>query len=153
MKLSVVTDSGVVELGAGEKLFVSRGETIRVLYSFEYRYPEPLDTQIKAALFTRTWYGSVHPVGEALNRKTITLDAAPDWTGYSGEIDIALGAIDGGVYGLMVELAEFGEGVYEDNVIEVEAAPGITDLIGPMLMIAMMAMMVPMAQGMAEGME
>ncbi|GAI36273.1 unnamed protein product, partial [marine sediment metagenome] len=116
-----------------EVIAKGEGETLKVAYSFKYKVISPITINIWASLYqvTRT--------EKAQTKATITLDAALDWETYEGEIDIVIGAVGSGVlYGVMLELPDYGvEDKIEDSV-NVSAPPGMLESFAPLLMIGLM---------------
>jgi hypothetical protein len=150
----VQVGNNLYTLTEGQPLQIPAGQTLRVFLSFNYKVAEMTSVPIWASLYQYT-LGILNRVATAQTKTTITLDTAIAWQTYQGQIDIAIGSgVKPGVYGLIVESPGFKDAEARlDNCIEVTAAPGMTDWIGPMITIAMMGMMVPMMTGMGEGME
>ncbi|GAJ16191.1 unnamed protein product [marine sediment metagenome] len=133
----------------GQPLPIAVGETLRVFYSFNYRMPNAADVRIWASLYKYT-LGILNRKENAQTKQTVTLEKALDWKDYSGEIDIPVGDIDPGIYGLICELPGYDVEDSIDDCLEVAAAPGIMDMIGPLLVIGLMAVMVSMMTPMME---
>ncbi len=116
------------------------GETLKVVYSFKYKVISAITINIWASLYqvTRTEL--------AQTKTTITLDEALDWKTYEGEIDIVIGAVSSGVlYGVICELPDYGVENKIEDCLEVSALPSIWDMLGPLLVIGLMAgMIMPM---------
>ncbi|MBA7558636.1 hypothetical protein ES708_00240 [subsurface metagenome] len=124
------------------------GDTIKVFYTFKYRMPETSSVRIWASLHRVT------RVELAQTKDEITLVKALEWKDYEGEIDIEVGRIVSGTYSLILELPDYDVEHRIDACIEVTAAPGIggMEMIGPILVIGLMAVMVGMlAPTMEEG--
>lgn len=126
-------------LTEGQPLSISAGDVIRLFYAFSYRLPERTIVRIWASLYqvTRT--------EKAQTKETITLEEALEWQDYSGEIDIVIGSIGSGVYGLIVELPDYDIEDRIPNCLEVAAVPSIFDTIMPLLILGLLAgLMLPM---------
>lgn len=134
-------------LAEGQPVLVSVGQTLRVFYSFSYKVAERTSVPIWASLYQKI-AGVVNRAEQAQTKTTITFDAAIAWQTYQGQIDIAIGSMGAGLYGLIVELPGFKDAEARiDDCIEVAAAPGIGDMLGPLMMIMMMGMIMPMMEG------
>jgi len=133
---------------------IQAGQTLRVYYSFSYKVAEATSIPVWGSLYQKT-AGILNRVDQAQTKTTITLDKALDWQSYQGQIDIVVGSdMKAGIYGLIVELPDFENADSTiDDCIEITAAPGMTEWIGPLIMIDMMGMEVQMAGGMEEGMK
>ncbi len=147
----------------GQPLQIPAGSTLRVFFSFSYMVDEDSSVSFWASLYQYR-AGLIDRISGAQTKSVITLPQSIEPTTYEGYIDIKLqpagmipvGGISPGIYGLLLELRGY-EDVKIDDCIQVTEAPGIisgiTEMMGPLIMIAMMGMMVPMMSGMAEGME
>ena len=132
-------------LAEGQPLPVAVGDTIKVFYAFKYKVAETTDVRIWASFYYYTMLGFFEREERAQTKGIITLEKALEWKDYSGEIDIVVGQATPDIYGLILELPDYKD--VEDKTedcIEVTAAPGIFDMIGPLLMLGLMAMMIPM---------
>ena len=146
---SIQIGSNIYPLVEGEPIQVKVGETIRVFYSFKYMMPEADDVAIWASLYKYT-LGVLNRSANAQTKSTIPLEKTTIWKDFSGSIDITIGSISGGTYGLIVELPGRGDAEGKiDDCVEVEGATGIMEIIPAMIMIMMMGMIMPM---MDEGM-
>jgi hypothetical protein len=147
----VQVGNAIYPLTEGQPLPISVGETIRVFYAFKYMMPVAAGVRIWASLYRYT-AGLLDRSSQAQTKQTITLEKALEWKDYDGQIDIVVGKVNSGTYGLICELPDYGAdaGAHIDDCIEVTAAPGIFEMIGPLLMIglmvAMMSMMAPMME-------
>ena len=152
--MQVQVGSNIYTLVGGEPLQIQAGQTLRVFFSFSYKVAEQTSVPIWASLYQGV-AGIVNRVEAAQTKTTITLDRAVVWQTYQGYADINIDSgVKPGIYGLIVELPGFADADERiDDCIEVTAAPGITEWIGPLIVIAMMGMMAQMTAGMAEGME
>ena len=135
----------------GEPLPIVVGETIRVFYAFRYKMPERSDVRIWASLYYYTLLGFFEREERAQTKQIITLEKTLEWRDYSGEIDIVVSEATPDIYGLILELPDYS-GVEEkiEDCIEVTAAPGIFDMIGPLLVLGLMAGLVSMMAPMME---
>ena len=140
---------GIYPLAEGQPLPISAGQTLRVFFTFGYKVAETTTVPVWASLYRKIpWLDRMEA---AQTKSFITLDKAIDWQTYQGQIDIAVGNVSAGVYGLIVELPGFKDAEAAiDDCIEVLAAPGILDWMGPLMMIAMLGMVAPLV---TEGME
>lgn len=154
--MQVQLGGALYTLQEGLPLPIEAGQVLRVFYSFSYRVADTITVPVWASLYTVTpVIGTVNRVDQAQVKGVITLEQAIDWQKYQGQADIAVGSgVKAGVYGLMVELPGFEDmAARVDDCIEIAAAPGVTDWIGPLMMIAVMGMMVQMMAGTGEGIE
>lgn len=130
----------VYPLEEGQLLPIAVGDTLKVFYSFKYVMPKAGSIRVWASL----WYGLTR-VGPAQTKGSIDLEAAPVETPYEGEIDIVIGNIPAGKYGLICELPDYKDAwEKKEDCIEVTAAPSIWDSIGPLLVLGLMVGMVSM---------
>ena len=132
-------------LTEGQPLPISVGETIKVFYAFSYRMPEKTTVRIWASLYNYT-LGVLNRQEKAQTKQTITLGEALEWKPYEGEIDIEVGEISSGTYGLICELPDFDAEHHIDDCIEVAAAPGILDILPLLMAVMMMGMIMPMME-------
>ena len=149
--MQVQVGSNVYELVEGQPLQIQSGQTLRVFYSFSYKVSQTTSVPVWGSLYQKT-LGIVNRVGQAQTKTTMTLDTSLSWQTYQGQIDINIGSgVKAGVYGIIVELPGFEDAEARiDDCIEVIQSSGITEWMGPLIMIAMMGMMVQMASGMSE---
>lgn len=148
--MQVQVGSNLYTLVEGQSLHQA-GQALRAFFSFSYKVAEPTSVPVWASLYQKVT-GVVNRVEQAQAKTTITLDTAVAWQTYQGQVDIVIGRdVKAGVYGLMVELPGFEDAEARiDGCIEVTAAPGITEWIGPLIAIAMMGMVAQMAAPMAN---
>ena len=153
--MQVQVGNYIYTLVEGQPLQIQAGQTMRVFFSFSYKVAETTTVPIWASLYTGHWMPGIeiNRVDQAQTKTTITLDTAIAWQTYQGYIDIAIGSgVKAGVYGLIVEIPGFKDAEERiDDCIEVTAAPGIAEWIGPLIMIAMMGMMAQMMAGTEYG--
>lgn len=155
MQIAQVIQVGNVlyPLTEGQPLPVAVGDTLKVFYAFKYKMPETTGVRIWASLYRYTM-GVLDRASAAQTKDKITLVKALEWKDYEDEIDIEIGQISSGTYGLICELPDSDVEHHIDDCIEVTAAPGIMEMIGPLLVIGLMAAMVAMmAPMMKEGFE
>lgn len=133
----------IYPLVEGQPLPISVGDTIRVYYSFRYKLPEAGDVEIWASLYKYT-LGVLDREGRAQTKETLRLGQALDWKDYSGEIDILVGDIDAGTYGLICELPDYDVDDRIDNCLEVAGVPSMMEMIGPLLVLGLMMGMMQM---------
>ena len=139
-------------LTEGEPLPVGVGDTIKVFYAFRYKVPKESGIKIWASLYNYS-PGYFDRKEAAQTKETIILEQALDWKDYSGEIEIVVGQVSPGTYGLIGELPGYTDAEHHiDDCIEVSAPPSMMEMIGPLLVVGLMAgMMSVMAPGMEEG--
>jgi len=136
----------VYNLAEGQPVDVGVGDTLRVFYSFSYIVPQTVNASIWGSLYRYT-LGILDRSSNAQTKSSITLEASPEWQTYQGQIDIVIGSIDSGLWGLIVELPGYdGAEAKIDNCIQVAAAGGITDLLPVLTMVMMMGMVMPMME-------
>jgi len=153
--MQVQVGSFIYPLTMGQPLPVPAGSSLRVFYSFSYKVEDTTPVSLWASLYSGHWLPGVeiNRVEQAQTKTTITLDRALDWQTYQGYVDINIGSgVKAGVYGLLVELRGFTDDTVND-CLEVTAAPGITEWVGPLIMLALLGMMIPVMTGMAEDTE
>lgn len=135
----------------GQLLPIAVGETIKVSHSFKYMMPETTSIKIWASLYVYNVLGQINRKGNAQTKGTIALSKALDYTLYNGEIDIIVGSLDAGKYGLLLELPDYpfdaDHEAHIDDCIQVSAAPNMFEMIIPivgiMLMVGLMSAMMP----------
>jgi len=149
MITQVAVGNVLYPLTEGQPLPINVGETVKVFYAFKYKLPETTGVRIWASLYRYT-AGILDRSAQAQTKLTITLVKALDWEDYAGEIDIEVGNVSSGTYGLICELPDYDVEHHIDDCIEVTAPPSIMDMIGPLLvmglMVGMVAMMAPMME-------
>ena len=141
----------IYPLVEGQPLPIAVGETIRVFFAFKYKMPQTSSIRIWASLYNYT-LGVLNRQGQAQTKGTVTLEKALDWKDYAGEIDILVGQVSSGTYGLICELPDYGTEAEEhiDDCIQVTAPPSVFEMIGPLLVLGLMAGMVSMMAPMME---
>ena len=147
--MQVQVGNALYPLTEGQPLPISVGETIRVFYAFRYMMPVAAGVRIWASLYRYT-AGVLDRASQAQTKQTITLEQALEWKDYDGQIDIVVGDIGSGTYGLICELPDYDKEDHRDDCIEVTAAPGIFEMIGPLLVLGLMAGMFSMMAPMME---
>ncbi len=145
-------------LAEGQPLPIDVGDTLKVFYTFKYKMPEETGVRVWASLYRYT-AGILDRATQAQTKETITLEKALVEKDYSGEIDIVVGVggglggvvgIGSGLYGLICELPDYDKEEHIDDCLDVTAPPSVFELMGPLLVIGIMAMMLPMVK---EGFE
>jgi hypothetical protein len=141
----VQVGNNLYTLAAGQALKIQAGQKMRAFFSFSYKVAERASLPIWASLYQKT-AGVINRVEKAQTKTLITLEAATDWQTYQGQIDISIDSkVAAGIYGLIVELPGFENAEAKiDDCIEVTAAPSITEWVGPLLVLGLMAGMVGM---------
>lgn len=148
--MQVQVGNALGALNPGQPLPVGVGDTIKVFYAFNYKVAETTGVEIWASLYRYT-AGVLDRSSQAQTKQTITLEKAIEWKLYEGEIDIVIGQVNSGSWGLICELPDYAEAEQHiDDCIEVTAAPGVFEMIGPLLVIGLMAAMVSMMAPMME---
>lgn len=150
MQLQVQVGNVLYPLIEGQPLPFKVGETIRVFYAFKYMMPQTTGVEIWASLYSYT-LGILDREEKAQTKQEITLEKALEWKDFTGEIDITIGKIGSGTYGLILELPENDVEDKIDGCIEVTAPPGIMEMIGPLLMLGLMVLVVSMMAPMMKG--
>lgn len=126
-----------------EAIAVSVGQTLTVPYSFNYKVAETTDIQVRAALYRYT-AGVLDRSSLAITTEAVTLGKALAFQPYSGEIDIVIGAVGPGLWGLICELPGYNVEQHIDDCIDVAAVPSMWEIIGPLLVLGLMVGMVSM---------
>lgn len=127
----VLVGNTLYPLTEGQSLPVKAGDTIKVFYTFSYKMPKITGVQIWASVYKYT-LGFLDRQGEAQTKKIITLEKALEWQDYSGEIDIIVGSIGSGTYGLICELPDHDEEAKIDDCLEVTGLELIQDYLYPL---------------------
>jgi len=127
-------------LTVGEPLPVQAGQTLRVSCAFNYKVAEETGVSIWASLYKYT-AGILNREGNAQTRQIITLEKALTYQPYEGQIDIVIGNVSSGAYGLIVELPDYDVETHIDDCISVSATTGMLEMMAPLLLIGLMAAM------------
>ena len=139
-------------LTEGQPLPIKAGEVIRVFFTFKGKVPERTEVRIWASVYHYV-LGVMNRQEKAQTKGVMTLESTAELTDYETSMDITIGDISSGTYGLIVELPDYDLEDHIDDCLEVAAVPGIFEMIGPLLvmglMMGLMSMMTPM---MKEGM-
>lgn len=140
-------------MATGQPLQIQIGQKLRISFSFSYKVAETTTIPVWASLYRYT-AGILDRSSLAQTKGSITLDRAIDRETLQGQVDIAVGNVSPGLWGLILEVPGFeGAQAKIDDSIEVVPAPGMTEWITPMITIAMlgmMAQMIPTSREMAE---
>jgi len=147
--MAVQVGNAIVALDPGQPLTVSVGDTLRVFYAFNYKVAETTGVEIWASLYKYV-VGILNRQEQAQKKQTITLEKAIEWRPYEGEIDIGVGDVSPGTYGLICELPKYDVEHHIDDCIEVTAPPSVWEMMGPLLVLGLMAGMVSMMAPMME---
>lgn len=145
----------IYPLTEGQPLPVAVRDTIKVFYAFNYKLAETAGVKIWASLYNYS-PGWLDRKEQAQRKETIALEKASEWKPYEGEIDIVIGQIGSGTYGLICELPDYedveGNPIEDkiDDCLEVAAPPSVFDMIGPLLMIGLMVGLVAMISPMMK---
>lgn len=140
----------IYPLVEGQPLPITVGQTLRVFYQFKYKMPETSGVRIWASLYGYV-YGIIARQELAQTKEMITLPKALEWSPYEGEIDINIGDVPAGIYGLICELPDYDAEEHIDDSIEVPAAPSIFEMLGPLLVLGLMAGVMSMVAPAKEG--
>lgn len=136
-------------LAEGQPLPINVGESLKVFYAFKYKLPETSGIRIWASLYRYT-AGILDRSSQAQTKQTITLEQALEQKDYEDEIDITVGQVSSGTYGLVCELPDYKVEHHIDDCIEVAGVTSIWEMIGPLLglglMVGMVGMMAPMME-------
>ena len=148
----MLVQTSLAALAAGEKVQLGLGDTLRVSYTFNYKVAETTGVEIWAALYNYS-PGYFDRKEAAQTKEIIDLEATLTYRPYEGEIDIVIGDVSSGTYGLICELPKCKDVEQRiDDCIEVSAPAGVFEMIGPLLVLGLMAgLMSMMAPMMEEG--
>jgi hypothetical protein len=130
----------------------SVGDTVRVTASFQYTVGKDTSVTVQAGPYHYI-AGILDRIGTCFGTTTVDLPKALTPTEKQFTVDFTLKATDGiaaGTYGLLVEIPGTDINVKQDDVLIIPAAPGIFEMIGPLLMIGLMVAMVSMMAPMME---
>ena len=153
-------DVALMPMALAQKEF-NAGDTIRVTVSFKYTVGVNTTVTILAGPYSTNIFGK-HMVSACVGRTDVSLTVVSTPTRQTADVDFILipkanGGIDNGTYGLRVWIEDTNAVAEQDNVIIVSGNPtGGLDISGimPMVMMLMMlGMVMPMVQGMGEGVE
>ena len=150
MQIQVQVGNVLYPLVEGQPLPIKAGDTIKVFYAFKYRIPQTTGVKIWASLYKYS-LGILNRQEKAQTKGTITLEKAVEWKDFTGEIDIVVGGVSSGTYGLILELPEHDVEDKIDGCLAVAAAPGMMDIIGPLLMLGLMVLVVSMMAPIMKG--
>lgn len=122
------------------------GDTIRVTASFLYTVAVDTSVTVQAGPYQYI-AGILDRIGSCFGTATVPLPRATTPTEKQFTIEFTLKAEDGikaGTYGLIVEIPGTEFNVKQDNVLIVSPPPGVFEMIGPLLMLGLMAGMMSM---------
>jgi hypothetical protein len=127
------------------------GDTIRVTFTFRYVVGQATAITLQAVPY-RYFMGILDRIGASAGRKELTLAGSAEPQEVQESIDFTLAGIDSGTYGLLVEVMDTNFNARADGVLIVAgAANPFTAMMGPVMMLMMMGMVVPMiTEGMGE---
>ena len=149
----VQVNDTIYPLVEGEPLQIKAGDVIKVYVSFRGKVAERTTVQIWASLYHYV-LGVLNRQEKAQTKGTMTLEATTVLTEYQPTVDIAIGDVSAGTYGLIVELPDYNLQAKIDDCLEVAAEAGIFDMIGPLLVLGlMMGLMSMVSPMMKEGVE
>lgn len=136
----------IYPLVEGQPFPINVGQTLRVFYSFKYKMPESGSVRLWASLYYYTILGFFEREEKAQTKGTIALEKALDWRDYSGSVDIIISSdCTPDIYGLILELPDYKDVADKrEACVEVAKAPNIFDMIGPLLVLGLLAGMMPM---------
>jgi len=141
-------------LTEGLPLQINVGQTLKVFYAFKYQMPQGASVRIWASLYRYT-AGILDRASAAQTKQSILLEASAEPKSYAGEIDVTVGQVSAGTYGLICELPDYKDAEnHIDDCITVAAAPSMWGALVPLiflgLMVGMVSMMAPMMKEEAE---
>ncbi len=142
----VVVGNILYPLVEGQPFPINVGETLRVSFAFKYLMPEDTEIRIWSSLYYYTPLGLFNREDRAQTKGVILLEKAEEWKDFTGEIDILIGQAPSGIYGLIVELPDYGEEAEHriETCIQVIGVASIFDMIGPLLILGLLAGIMPM---------
>jgi len=129
------------------------GDKVRVTASFLYTVAADTSVTVQAGPYHYI-LSVLDRIGASFGSTTVSLPRALTPTEKQFTVDFTLKDIAAGTYGLLVEIPGTDLAVKQDDVLIVSAAPSMMDMIGPLLVLGLMAaMMGMMAPTMQEGIE
>lgn len=142
----------IYPLTEGQPLPIKAGDIIRVFFTITGRVPQDTEVEIWASVYHYA-LGFLNKQEKAQTKGTTILEGTVEFKDYEREVDINVGEIipGSGLYGLIVELRGYEDA--EGNPIEAKiadcleftATPSIWEMIGPLLVIGLLAgLVVPM---------
>ncbi|GAI75704.1 unnamed protein product [marine sediment metagenome] len=141
----------IYPLTEGQPLPIKAGDVIRVFFTIRGRVPQDTEVEIWASVYHYA-LGFLNKQETAQTKGTTILEGTVEFKDYERMADIEIGEIipGSGLYGLIVELRGYEDA--EGNPIEAKipdcleftATPGIFDMIGPILILGLLAFMLPM---------
>ena len=138
---------------------LSVGDTVRVTVSFKYAVGVNITVRLLAGPYSTNIFGK-HMVDPCVGRADVSLTAVSTPTPQTADVDFILvpkanGGIDNGTYGLRVWIEGTNAVAEQDNVIIVSGNPtagfDISGMMPMVMMLMMLGMVMPMVQGMGEG--
>ena len=154
----MVLDIVLAPMALATKTF-NVGDTIRVSVSFKYAVGVNTTVRLLAGPYYTNIFGK-HMVDPCVGRADISLVAVSTPTPQTADVDFLLvpkanGGIDNGTYGLRVWVEGTNAVAEQDNVIIVSGNPtggfDISGILPMVMMLMMLGMVMPMVQGMGEG--
>lgn len=145
----MLVQTSLTALAAGEQVQLRLGDTLRVSYTFNYKVAETTSVEIWASLYNYS-PGYLDRKEAAQTKEIIDLEGTLTYRPYESQIDIVIGDISSGTYGLICELPKCDVEQHIDDCIEVTAPPSVFEMIGPLLVLGLMAGMVSMMAPMME---
>jgi len=154
----MVLDIVLAPMALASKTF-NVGDTIRVTVSFRYAVGVNTTVRLLAGPYSTNIFGK-HMVDPCVGRVDISLVAVSTPTPQTADVDFILipkanGGIDNGTYGLRVWIEGTNAVAEQDNVIIVSGNPtagfDISGMMPMVMMLMMLGMVMPMVQGMGEG--
>ncbi len=133
----------IYPLVEGQPLPISTGDVIRVFFTFKGRVPQRTEVRIWASLHHYI-LGILDRQQRAQTKGVMTLEAMEELKDYASDMDIVIGDIGSGLYGLIVELPDYDIEDRIDDCLEVAAVPSIFEMLGPLLIIGLMMFLIPM---------
>ena len=134
---------------ARQLLLIRTGQTLRVSYSFRYKVAKTTNIEVRSSLYQRV-LGVIDRIPQASGLAIATLEKSLEWKDFSGSVDIPIGRIQPGIYGLILEIPVAEASVYIDDCIRVEP---LEDLLAGLAVLGLTAGMVALMLPMVKEME
>ena len=143
----------LAELASGQVVELSIGDTLRVVVDYSYTISQTTTFTLRCGLYRRI-AGVLNRIESVRNEKNIILERALTPVSKEESVDVLIigeaeGGVADGTYGLIAEILGTDAEVHYDDCISVSGNPvGLTEMIGPLLvlglMVGMVSMMAPM---------
>ena len=147
----------LAELASGQVRELSIGDTLCVVVDFTYTIAEKMTYTLRCGLYNRI-VGVLNRIESVRNEENITFEKALTSVSKEESVDVMIigeaeGGVADGTYGLIAEILETDAEVHYDDCIIVSGNPvSMMEMVGPLLVLGLMAGMVAMfAPMMREG--